>query len=79
MNGQAVLHTRSARYGKLINGTCVAVPAACVVRQAAHIVTLQCGVLMVLGRNGWIWLGAPSGSASIDELNYSQVPGRAGK
>ena len=45
MNGQAVLHTRSARYGKLLNGTRVGVPPSCVARQAAHIVTLQCGVL----------------------------------
>jgi exosome complex component RRP4 len=74
MNGQAVLHTRSARYGKLQNGVKVAVSSALVPRQAAHIVNLDCGVNVVLGRNGWIWIGAiPPATASIDNLNYSQA------
>jgi exosome complex component RRP4 len=74
MNGQAVLHTRSARYGKLQNGVKVAVSSALVPRQSAHIVNLDCGVNVVLGRNGWVWIGAiPPATASIDNLNYSQV------
>ena len=73
-SGEIVLQTRSAKYGKLHNGLMVQVPAALVRRQQAHIVNIaQVEVFLILGNNGWIWIGdQPKISGGIQSLNFSQ-------
>lgn len=58
--GTMSLHTRSLKYGKLRNGTLVEVPSTLVVRLKSHFHTLACGVDMILGMNGYIWVQAAS-------------------
>ena len=74
-SGEIVLQTRSAKYGKLHNGLMVQVPAALVRRQQAHIVNVaQVEVFLILGNNGWIWIGdQPKISGGIQSLNFSQM------
>lgn len=55
-DGSASLHTRSIEYGKLRNGALVVVPSAQIKRSKSHFLTLSCGVDVVLGVNGYIWV-----------------------
>ncbi|KAH6572250.1 hypothetical protein BASA50_006237 [Batrachochytrium salamandrivorans] len=55
-DGAASLHTRSIKYGKLRNGSLVTVPSAQIKRSKSHFITLPCGVDIVLGVNGYIWV-----------------------
>jgi exosome complex component RRP4 len=55
-DGSLSLHARSLEYGRLENGTVVAVPPALMRRLKAHFVSLPCGVDAILGLNGVIWL-----------------------
>lgn len=57
-DGAIALHTRAARYGALRGGTLVRVPAALVKRLRSHFVSLSCGVSLVLGTNGLIWVAS---------------------
>lgn len=76
-SGELALQTRSARYGKLQNGSVCTLPSVYVRRQAQHLVTLpHIGVMVVLGNNGWVWVCAPSkvaGSGRQETLNFSQM------
>ncbi|KAF4712652.1 Exosome complex component RRP4 [Perkinsus olseni] len=76
--GDVILHTRSAKYGKLYNGQMVRVSSSLVRRQSSHIVEnlpapfdhLQ----LVLGLNGWIWVGMrPKQSGHIQSINFTQT------
>ncbi|KAG8901870.1 exosome non-catalytic core subunit rrp4 [Tulasnella sp. 403] len=55
-DGSLSLHTRSLRYGKLRNGQLVAVPPMLIRRLKSHFVQLHCGVDLILGMNGYIWV-----------------------
>jgi len=72
-DGLILLHTRSAKYGKLENGCLVQVPPQLVRRQASHMVNLPCEppVGVVLGNNGYIWVGLPQRESARDTINYA--------
>ncbi|KZT03590.1 exosome complex exonuclease rrp4 [Laetiporus sulphureus 93-53] len=55
-DGAMSLHTRSLRYGKLRNGQLVTVPPALIRRLKSHFLSLPCGVDIILGLNGYIWV-----------------------
>jgi len=55
-DGAMSLHTRSLKYGKLRNGHLVMVPPALVRRLKSHFYALPCGVDLILGLNGYIWV-----------------------
>jgi exosome complex component RRP4 len=55
-DGAMSLHTRSLKYGKLRNGQLVAIPPILVRRLKSHFITLPCGVDLILGLNGYIWV-----------------------
>lgn len=69
--GTMSLHTRSLKYGKLRNGTLVVVAPTLVVRLKSHFHALKCGVDMILGMNGYIWVQAASG-VKAEESNSMQ-------
>lgn len=69
--GICLLHTRSAKYGKLANGLLVKVPNKLIQRQTQHIVKLKYGVQLILGLNGYVWISLPFEQSHIDTLNYS--------
>ncbi|KAJ7754563.1 exosome complex exonuclease rrp4 [Mycena metata] len=55
-DGAMSLHTRSLKYGKLRNGQLVTIPPLLVRRLKSHFLTLPCGVDLILGLNGYIWV-----------------------
>ncbi|KAK8794615.1 hypothetical protein WA158_001596 [Blastocystis sp. Blastoise] len=55
-DGSISLQTRSIKYGKLENGTFMSVPPALVKRLSQHSLTLDCGIDIILGNNGYIWI-----------------------
>jgi exosome complex component RRP4 len=55
-DGGMSVQTRSLKYGKLENGHMLSVPPHLVQRVKHHFVTLRCGVDLVVGHNGYIWV-----------------------
>ncbi|KAI9136166.1 hypothetical protein BKA69DRAFT_1105751 [Paraphysoderma sedebokerense] len=55
-DGSIGLHTRSVKYGKLRNGSFVSVASSLVKRCKSHFHSLPCGVDVILGLNGYIWV-----------------------
>ena len=77
-SGEVMVHCRSNKYGILRNGQLVQVEASLVKRQSTHFlnITTRSGdqVQLVLGNNGWIWVGVPSRQIGhIQSLNFTQV------
>ncbi|KAI8324126.1 hypothetical protein GQ54DRAFT_257166 [Martensiomyces pterosporus] len=73
-DGALSLHTRSIQYGKLRNGTLVTVFPQLVPRSRSHFHTLPCGVDIVLGVNGYIWVSKHVPASKVEanaELIYS--------
>lgn len=62
-DGQVSIHTRSLKYGKLRCGQFLRVPSVLVRRQKQHFHSLRCGVDVILGNNGYLWL-SPTGAAA---------------
>ncbi|KAF9101097.1 exosome non-catalytic core subunit rrp4 [Mortierella sp. AM989] len=71
-DGAYSLHTRSLKYGKLRNGSFVSVSPALVQRCKSHFHSLSCGVDVILGLNGYIWVSAHI-PESLDEIDTEQV------
>ncbi|KAL5492490.1 RRP4_1 [Sanghuangporus weigelae] len=55
-DGAMSLHTRSLKYGKLRNGQLIAVPPKLIRRLKSHFISLPCGVDLILGLNGYVWV-----------------------
>lgn len=56
-DGSLSLHTRNLKYGKLPQGIMVKVPSSLVKRSKTHMHNLHCGATIILGNNGYIWIG----------------------
>ena len=81
-SGEVIVHCRSNKYGILRNGQLVQVDGSLVRRQAMHFVTVPTGtgetVQLVLGNNGWIWIGVPSKQTGhIQSLNFTQMDSKS--
>ncbi|WPK24962.1 hypothetical protein PUMCH_002261 [Australozyma saopauloensis] len=70
-NGQAALHTRSLRYGKLRNGVLLKVPSSLIIRQKNHSWNLPGNVSVIIGVNGFIWLSKTSSTSTAPSVNAS--------
>ncbi|KAI5121642.1 hypothetical protein M0805_001170 [Coniferiporia weirii] len=55
-DGAMSLHTRSLKYGKLRNGQLITVPPILIRRLKSHFISLPCGVDLILGLNGYVWV-----------------------
>ncbi|KAK3607221.1 hypothetical protein CHS0354_031718 [Potamilus streckersoni] len=55
-DGSLSLHTRSLKYGKLGQGTLVQVSPSLIKRRKTHFHNLPCGVSIILGNNGFVWI-----------------------
>ncbi|KAL8456031.1 hypothetical protein Emag_000160 [Eimeria magna] len=55
-DGQILLHTRSARYGKQLNGLGLKVPPQ----------------LLILGVNGYLWVSLPAEVSAAESMSFSQ-------
>eukprot|EP00742_Colponemidia_sp_Colp-10_P003578 GILJ01003810.1.p1 GENE.GILJ01003810.1~~GILJ01003810.1.p1 ORF type:complete len:315 (-),score=39.81 GILJ01003810.1:59-958(-) len=70
-DGGVALHTRSMKYGKLMNGLFIQVMPALIKRGKHHFHTLSCGVDVILGNNGYIWISEPRVAGPQEGLNYA--------
>ncbi|XP_046845020.1 exosome complex component RRP4-like [Xenia sp. Carnegie-2017] len=68
-DGSLSLHTRSQKYGKLGQGLLVQVSPSLVKRCKTHFHNLTCGISVIIGNNGYIWIHP-------DENNQPQVVSR---
>ena len=81
-SGEILVHCRSDKYGILRNGQLVQVDSSLVRRQAMHFLNItthsgEC-VQLVLGNNGWIWVGLPMRQIGhIQSLNFTQVDSKS--
>jgi len=57
-DGSMSLHTRSLKYGKLENGQFVSAPSTLMKRCKTSFNVLDCGIEVILGNNGYIWISA---------------------
>lgn len=66
-DGSLSLHTRVLKYGKLSQGIMLKVPPALIKRKKTHFHHLENGVNLILGNNGYVWIGA-----SIQDTDKSE-------
>ncbi|KAJ1921350.1 Exosome complex component rrp4 [Mycoemilia scoparia] len=71
-DGALSLHTRSIQYGKLRNGTIVKVFPKLVPRSRSHFHSLPCGVDVVMGVNGYIWVSKHVPQSTV-EANAEEI------
>jgi len=64
-DGSLSLHTRNLKYGKLPQGTLIKVSPSLVKRCKTHMHNLSYGATVILGNNGYIWIG-PLMSSEVD-------------
>ena len=69
-DGAMQLQTRSLKYGKLENGQMMTIPPALVKRLKQHFVSLACGVDVILGNNGYVWI-----TSTQDEVEKASATG----
>ena len=72
-----MLHTRSARYGKLANGAVIQVPAKLIPRRKTHYTTIcEHKFQILLGCNGMIWIqrnvNSDGGGAAAQNISAGQ-------
>uniref|UniRef100_A0A1I7YN80 Ribosomal RNA-processing protein 4 n=1 Tax=Steinernema glaseri TaxID=37863 RepID=A0A1I7YN80_9BILA len=71
-DGSLSLHTRNLRYGKLPQGVLVQAPAYLVKRRKQHFHTLPCGVSVIIGCNGNIFVSQLPSEAHGNSGGYVQ-------
>jgi exosome complex component RRP4 len=76
--GEVMVHCRSNKYGLLRNGVLIEVDSCLVRRQTMHFASLTTSsgdiVSIILGNNGWIWVGLPlKQTGHIQSLNFTQM------
>ena len=70
-DGSISLHTRNEKYGKLVNGQFIQVPALIIKRCKQHFHSLPCGVDIILGNNGFVWIQATTERKEEDSMNIN--------
>ena len=63
------LHTRGFKFCKLRNGSFICVPPVLVQRCKSQFHSLPCGVDLVLGLNGYIWIHKKFQGLNADETD----------
>jgi len=68
------LHTRH-KYGKLTRGFLVQVSPTLIRRAKSHFISLECGVDLIIGNNGYIWVSptATNKRTSIEEDEDEEI------
>ncbi|XP_001600703.1 exosome complex component RRP4 [Nasonia vitripennis] len=71
-DGSLSLHTRVLKYGKLSQGIMLKVSPALIKRQKTHFHNLTNGACLVLGNNGYAWIGANVADTDRSEGGFTQ-------
>ncbi|XP_068628494.1 exosome complex component RRP4 [Battus philenor] len=72
-DGSLSLHTRSMKYGKLLQGTLVKVFPSLIRRRKNHFHNLPCGVSVIIGNNGYIWISPQSNTDLLMDDNVEEI------
>lgn len=75
--GTLTLHTRNQNYGRLKNGILVKVNSKLIKSMKSHFLTLKCGVSLIMGKNGNIWVYYRDEVAMKPEDN-KEIPAKTG-
>lgn len=68
-DGAFGIHTRNLKYGKLVTGELVVVQPSLVRRSRSHFLLLSWGVEVILGLNGYVWVGKPRKTPDEQDLD----------
>lgn len=68
-DGAFGIHTRNLKYGKLVTGELITVQASLVRRSRSHFLTFSWGVEVILGLNGYVWIGKPRKKMDEQDLD----------
>ncbi|KAM3966748.1 exosome complex component Rrp4 [Aphomia sociella] len=66
-DGSLSLHTRSLKYGKLPQGTLMKVFPSLIKRRKNHFHNLPCGVSVIIGNNGYVWISPQNQEMVVEE------------
>ncbi|KAL2726665.1 uncharacterized protein V1478_006943 [Vespula squamosa] len=72
VDGSLSLHTRVLKYGKLSQGIMLKVPPALIKRKKTHFHNLENGASLILGNNGYVWIGANTQDTDKSEGGFTQ-------
>ncbi|XP_031844342.1 nicotinamide amidase [Nomia melanderi] len=72
VDGSLSLHTRVLKYGKLSQGIMLKVSPALIKRKKTHFHNLESGASLILGNNGYIWIGASKQDTDRSEGGFTQ-------
>ncbi|XP_015512290.1 exosome complex component RRP4 isoform X1 [Neodiprion pinetum] len=71
-DGSLSLHTRVLKYGKLSQGILLKVPPSLIKRKKVHFHNLLIGANLILGNNGYVWIGASIHNTDRTEGGFAQ-------
>ena len=72
VDGSLSLHTRVLKYGKLSQGIMLKVSPALIKRKKTHFHNLENGASLILGTNGYVWIGASEQDTDRSEGGFTQ-------
>ncbi|XP_034194334.1 nicotinamide amidase [Osmia lignaria lignaria] len=72
VDGSLSLHTRVLKYGKLSQGIMLKVSPALIKRKKTHFHNLENGASLILGTNGYVWIGASEQDTDKSEGGFTQ-------
>nr|KAF7427084.1 hypothetical protein H0235_006778 [Vespula pensylvanica] len=72
VDGSISLHTRVLKYGKLSQGIMLKVPPTLIKRKKTHFHNLENGASLILGNNGYVWIGANTQDTDKSEGGFTQ-------
>ncbi|XP_026826202.1 exosome complex component RRP4 isoform X2 [Ooceraea biroi] len=71
-DGSLSLHTRVLKYGRLSQGMMLKVPSMLIQRTKTHYHTLENGATLILGCNGYVWIGASTQHVDKAEGGFTE-------
>lgn len=71
-DGSLSLHTRVLKYGKLSQGIMIKVQPSLIKRKKTHFHNLSNGASLILGNNGYVWIGAGVHDTDRSEGGFAQ-------
>ncbi|KAL6420454.1 hypothetical protein ACFW04_014446 [Cataglyphis niger] len=72
IDGSLSLHTRVLKYGKLSQGIMLKVPPMLIQRKKTHYHNLENGATLILGYNGYVWIGANIQNVDKSEGGFTE-------
>lgn len=68
-DGGIGIHTRNLKYGKLVTGELINVQPGLIKRSRSHFLIFEWNVEVILGINGFVWVGKPRKAADQQDLD----------